>query len=171
MISVDAVLSAVSDTKSLALFNDIATTRDNGIDTMQLFAAERHISRKQYYTRLSCLTNIGLVKRNNRRYSLTGLGKIVYDAIENIEQAVKNHSKLVAIDCIANYEMIPNDIRISIIDTLFSGPKKNNNRIRLLLTSQLEADKDCEMDFHNNNKKNIIRSAVHGNASQLLESE
>jgi hypothetical protein len=65
MISVAAVLDAVSDTKSLALFKDIATTRDNGGDTMQLFAIERHISRKQYYTRLSCLTNIGLVKRNN----------------------------------------------------------------------------------------------------------
>lgn len=171
MVSVDAVLVAVSNTKSLVLFKDIATTRDNGVDTMQLFAKEQHISRKQYYTRLSCLISIGLVKRKNGRYSLTSLGKILYDAIEYIEKAADNHSKLVAIDCMADNDEIPNDIRISIIDSLLSGPEDNNNRIKLLLTSQLEADKDDKIYFDNKDDKDIVQPAVHGNASQLLESE
>jgi hypothetical protein len=99
------------------------------------------------------------------------LGKIVYDALEYIEKAVDNHSKLVAVDCMAENDVIPNDVRISIIDTLLSGPEDNNNRIKLLLTSQLEADKNGKIDFHNNNDKDIVQPAVHGNASQLLESE
>jgi predicted transcriptional regulator len=59
-----------------------------------------NLSTKQYYSRISGLLNIGLIKRHKRRYSITHLGKVVYDAQMIIGKALAYYRKLKAIESI-----------------------------------------------------------------------
>ena len=76
MRSVVDILNTISDDKSLLLFNTIAIT--NGEPEIQV--RKMGITLKQYYSRMSKLTKADLIRRKNGRYSLTLLGKIVYEA-------------------------------------------------------------------------------------------
>jgi hypothetical protein len=58
------------------------------------------LTRKQYYSRMSALTNAGLILRSNGQYSLTSFGKVVYEAQLLIEMAKQNYWKLRAIDSV-----------------------------------------------------------------------
>src|SRR5207245_8324411 len=55
-------------------------------------------SRKQYYSRVSAITEAGLVTRKNKKYCLTSLGKIVYGSQITTQNALNNYWKLRAID-------------------------------------------------------------------------
>jgi predicted transcriptional regulator len=59
-----------------------------------------NLSRKQYYSRLSGLMNAGLIRRDKGKYSLTLVGKIVYDAQLKIGKALSYYWKLKAIESI-----------------------------------------------------------------------
>jgi hypothetical protein len=59
-----------------------------------------NLSKKQYYSRLSGLMNAGLIRRDSGKYSLTLVGKIVYDAHLNIGKALSYYWKLKAIESI-----------------------------------------------------------------------
>jgi predicted transcriptional regulator len=50
-----------------------------------------HLSRKQYYARLSALLKTGLVKREMSMYSLTIFGLIIYHVQEIIGKAVNQY--------------------------------------------------------------------------------
>jgi predicted transcriptional regulator len=86
MVSVSGILSAISNDKSLVLFNTIALA---GGDT-SILISRLNLTRKQYYSRMSDLTNAGVIRRKNGNYFLTSLGKVVYDAQELIGKAVRN---------------------------------------------------------------------------------
>ena len=65
----------MADDKALTLFNRIALTgKENGC-TPSL--KEMQLSVKQYYSRMSALMKVGLIKRNKGNYRLTILGKTV----------------------------------------------------------------------------------------------
>lgn len=87
-------LNAISDDKSLLLFQTIALTSPDSNSLQH----RTKLTRKQYYTRTYRLINAGLVKRRNGKYYLTAYGKIVYDAQKIIENAYTNYWKLKAID-------------------------------------------------------------------------
>ncbi|HET7146882.1 MAG TPA: hypothetical protein VFI73_00125 [Candidatus Nitrosopolaris sp.] len=87
-------LNAISDDKSLLLFQTIALTSPDSNSLQH----RTKLTRKQYYTRTYRLINTGLVKRRNGKYYLTAYGKIVYDAQKIIENAYTNYWKLKAID-------------------------------------------------------------------------
>jgi predicted transcriptional regulator len=59
-----------------------------------------NLTTKQYYSRLSGLMAAGLIRRKNGKYSLTLIGKIVYDAQINIGKALSYYWKLKAIESI-----------------------------------------------------------------------
>ena len=75
MISVVNILNAISDDKSLLLFNTIAIT--NGETEIQV--RKMGITLKQYYSRMANLTKADLVRRKNGIYFLTLMGRIIYD--------------------------------------------------------------------------------------------
>lgn len=80
MVSVSDSLSAISNDKSLVLFNTIAlATEDSSILIGRL-----RLTRKQFYSRMSELTKAGLIRRRNGKYFLTSFGRIVYGAQELI---------------------------------------------------------------------------------------
>jgi predicted transcriptional regulator len=95
MISLTDVLDAISDDRSLLLFNTIALSNSESSD---ILASKLNLTRKQYYSRMSELVKANLVNRRNGKYFLTSLGKIVYDAQTTIRKAIGNYWKLKAID-------------------------------------------------------------------------
>ena len=84
LISIEEVLKSISDDKSLVLFNTIALT--NGETEIQI--RKMGLTTKQYYSRISKLTKADLIKRKNGKYSLTVLGKVVYEAHATIGKAL-----------------------------------------------------------------------------------
>lgn len=63
------------------------------------------LTSKQYYKRISDLSNAGLITRKKGKYFLTSFGEIVYKAQELMAQAVRFQSKLKVIDSIDTSEL------------------------------------------------------------------
>ena len=59
-----------------------------------------NLTTKQYYSRVSRLLNAGLIKRHKGKYSLTLLGKVVYDTQMTIGKALTYYWKLKAIESV-----------------------------------------------------------------------
>ena len=94
--SITDILKKISDDKALTLFNSIAVCHGEGYSRLP----EMNLSKKQYYSRLSGLMDAGLIRRLKGKYSLTLIGKIVYDAHLNIGRALSHYWKLKAIESI-----------------------------------------------------------------------
>jgi predicted P-loop ATPase/GTPase len=109
MASVSDILSAISDDKSLVLFNIIALASGDS----SILISRLNLTRKQYYSRMSDLTNAG-------KYFVTSFGKVVYKAQELIGMAVRYSSNLKAIDSVESPEFPASELS-KIIDTLISN--------------------------------------------------
>jgi hypothetical protein len=119
MIVVADVLKTIADDKSLVLFNTIALSNSDS----DILISTLHLTRKQYYARLSALLKAGLVKREMAKYYLTTFGMILYHAQEIIGKALNEYWKLKAIDSInvtCNGEL-PLDQFHRIIDKLITN--------------------------------------------------
>ena len=95
--SITSAIKVLSDDKTLTLFNGIAIS--NGEKYIPI--KEMNLTTKQYYSRISGLLNTGLIKRHKGKYSLTLLGKVVYDSQMTIGKALTYYWKLKAIESIA----------------------------------------------------------------------
>ena len=114
MVSVVEILEAISDVKSLKLFNTIATKGGNSED----LSVQLKLSRKEYYSRMSRLMKTGMVKRKNGKHFLTAFGKVIYDAQVTVKKAVESYWKLKAIDSIDLSDEITVKERDKLIHTL-----------------------------------------------------
>ena len=149
MVSVSDSLSAISNDKSLVLFNTIAlATEDSSILIGRL-----GLTRKQFYSRMSELTKAGLIRRRNGKYFLTSFGRIVYGAQELIGNAIQYTLKLKAIDSIDTPEF-PVEERDKLIDTLI-----NNSEIKELLVSR-DSNNNIPAEKEIAHNKEIIVSAL-----------
>jgi hypothetical protein len=104
-LSVAMVLCAISDDKSLSLFRSIANSSDSTsvgqpppIDDSRISMSRINLTPSQYYSRINRLRSIGLINRRKARYSLSSLGKILYEIQNIIDIAIQNRWKLVALD-------------------------------------------------------------------------
>ena len=71
------------------LFNSIAAdTYDDNTPSESV-----KLTRKQYYHKLSKLTQVDLIKRKSGRYLLTPFGKVIYGVQLGFGDAVDNHLK------------------------------------------------------------------------------
>ena len=75
--------------------------------SIDICLSEMNLSTKQYYHRLSGLMDAGLIRRDNGKYSLTLVGKIVYDAHLKIGKALSYYWKLKAIESIEMSSLLP----------------------------------------------------------------
>jgi len=116
LISVANILNAISDDKSLLLFNTIAIT--NGETEIQ--ARKMGLCLKQYYLRMAKLTKADLIRRKNGRYFLTLMGRIVYDSQMTIGKALNYYWKLQALDSIQTSSTagLPKEELFKLVDTL-----------------------------------------------------
>jgi hypothetical protein len=126
MVSVSDILSAISDDRSLVLFNTIALASGDS----SILISRLNLTPKQYYSRLSDLIKAGLVRRMNGKYFVTSFGKVVNKAQELIGLAVKYSSKLQAIDSVESPKFPAAELS-KIIDTLIS-----NSEIKEILVSR-----------------------------------
>ena len=113
-VSVEDVLKAVSDSKSLDMFRSIA----KGSVESEVLKETRGLSKKQYYFRMRQLLKAGLVQRIKGRFSLTCLGAVVYHAQLIVEKGVNNYWKLKAIDSIQSSAEIGQHERTKLIKTI-----------------------------------------------------
>jgi len=113
-VSVEDVLKAVSDSKSLDMFRSIA----KGSVESEVLKETRGLSKKQYYFRMGQLLKAGLVQRIKGRFSLTCLGAVVYHAQLIVEKGVNNYWKLKAIDSIQSSAEIGEHERTKLIKTI-----------------------------------------------------
>lgn len=111
---VSAVLSAIADDASLELFKLIAGTSASS----EVLRSKITLTRKQYYSRLYRLTQSGLVKRRDNEYSLTALGKVLYDAQATLESALENYWRIKVIDSLGGSGEIPSEERKKIVESL-----------------------------------------------------
>jgi hypothetical protein len=150
--SVVDVLKKISDDKTLTLFNSIAVF--NGDKYIHL--REMNLTPKQYYSRLSGLMAAGLIRRKNGKYSLTLIGKIVYDAQINIGKALSYYWKLKAIESIEMSSpgaRLPKEELIQLINTLI-----DNNFIRdFLIKESLLHTIDSQRHQHQQSKEETDR--------------
>jgi len=114
--SVADILNAISDDKSLLLFNTIAIS--NGETDSQV--RKMGITLKQYYSRIAKLTKADLIRRRNGKYFLTLMGKIVYEAHMRIGKALNYYWKLHALESIqtSSPDGLPKEEISKLVDTL-----------------------------------------------------
>jgi predicted transcriptional regulator len=149
MVTVSDILSAISDDKSLVLFNTIAIA--SGDSTILI--SRLNLTRKQYYSRMFDLINAGLVRRMNGKYFVTSFGKVVYKAQDLIGMAVRFSSKLKAIDSIESPEFPAAELS-KIIDTLIS-----NSEIKEILVSP-QSNNDIPAEYEIAYNKELRVSAI-----------
>ena len=89
-----AIINAISNEQSLDLFKAIAQTNANS----DILTKKARLTRKQYYSRMSRMTKVGLIQRKNGKYFLTSLGRVIYQAQTLIGNTLKDYWKLKAID-------------------------------------------------------------------------
>lgn len=116
------VLEAISDSKSLEIFRDIA----KGTGDSEALKAKEGLSRKQYYIRTQKLMNAGIVKRFKGKFSLTNFGVVVYHAALIMVAGVDSYWKLKAIDSIQDSGQIVEHERIKLIQTILHGSTIEN---------------------------------------------
>jgi predicted transcriptional regulator len=113
-VSVEDVLKAVSDSKSLDMFRTIA----KGSVESEILKQTKGLSKKQYYFRMRQLLKAALVQRIKGSFSLTCLGAVVYHAQLIVEKGVNNYWKLKAIDSIQSSAEIGQNERMQLIKTM-----------------------------------------------------
>jgi hypothetical protein len=127
VISIENVLRAIVDDKSLILFNNIALAGrgggGGGLGSSDILISRLGLTRKQYYSRISALLKTGLIRRENRQYEVTSFGMIIYDILSVIGTAINYYWKLKAIDSIEIEHKLPIDERSKIINTLIDNEK------------------------------------------------
>ena len=142
---VESIFSAISDNKSLSLFNIIAImssspASDVGHSNGEILISRLNLTRKQYYTRINQLRDAGLITRKRARFVLTSLGRVVYETHKTISVAIQNRWKLEAIDSIQTSQLanrMPTEQRQKLINTLLGDCDK----IRDILLCHCEAEK------------------------------
>ena len=116
------VLEAISDQISIDIVTAISNNVTNSDSIMKLL----DLSRKQYYSRCSDLSNIGLVSKQNGEMILTSFGRIVYNAQLKIAIAFSHSSELRMIDAIHSHSGLSVDQQKIIIDKLLDDSLLKN---------------------------------------------
>ncbi len=122
--SLEDVLHAISDFKSLDMFYSIAK---RSVES-EVLKQTKGLSRKQYYSRTKQLLNVGLIKKRKGRFSLTCFGAVVYHAQLGIESGIKNYWKLKAVDSIQSSTDIGEQEQVKLIKSILG-----DNRIERIL--------------------------------------
>ena len=103
--SITYILQKISDDKTLILLRNIAILDGRN----HIPVGKMDLTTKQYYSRISGLMTAGLIKRNRGKYSLSCLGKVVYDVQLIIGRTLQNYWKLKAIESMQDSEFPEQD--------------------------------------------------------------
>jgi hypothetical protein len=119
--SITSILKKISDDKALILFNDIAVSDGDRYIPLR----EMNLTTKQYYSRISGLLSVGLIRRDKGKYSLTLLGKVIYDSQMIIGKTLAYYWKLKAIESVEASASVtsglPAEQRVQLINALIDN--------------------------------------------------
>ena len=116
------VLKVISDQISIDIVTAISNNVTNSDNIMQIL----DLTRKQYYSRCSRLSNIGLVIKQNGEMMLTSFGRLVYNAQLKIANAFSYSSQLRMVDTIKSHSGLSEDQQKIIIDKLLDDSQLKN---------------------------------------------
>jgi flagellar motor switch protein FliG len=115
-INIVGILSALSDDKTLTIYNTIALGQRH--DSMTLIK-NMGITSHQYYSRLHKISKAGLTRKENGKYVTTHLGNVVYEAISLVGRALKYYWVLKAIESFQKPSAIKSkEVMSKLIDSL-----------------------------------------------------
>jgi hypothetical protein len=141
--SITYILKKISDDKALVLFNSIAVSSSN--DDRYIPLKEMNLTTKQYYARVSGLTDAGLVKRHKGKYSLTLLGRVVYESQMTIGKTLAYYWKLKAIESIEMSKSgLPNEERIQLINALIDNHQIKDILMKSISNHSVETDSSMQ---------------------------
>jgi hypothetical protein len=145
--SISLILKRISDDKALVLLNSIAVV--DGEKYIQL--KRMNLTTKQYYSRISGLTDAGLIKRHKGKYSLTMLGHVVYDSQMIIGKTLAYYWKLKVIESVemSTHSGLPNEEITQLINALI-----DNHRIRDILMKSISSSTE-NLHTENNSDNNV----------------
>ena len=93
------ILRTLNSLGALVIFQRVAKSGINGIDNTSLVQSVLpHLTRKQYYLRMTALKQAGLISRNCGKYRLTSLGLVIRYSLRIIDKGVMFKWALRAID-------------------------------------------------------------------------
>ena len=99
---------------------------------------------KQFYSRMAKLTKADLIRRRNGRYSLTLLGKIVYEAHVTIGKALNYYWKLQALESIQTSIStgLPKEEISKLVDTLIDDYQIKDILMKTPLPTEVRYSRD-----------------------------
>jgi hypothetical protein len=115
--AVAKIFESLSDEQSVILFTTIATGDINSIE----LRSKVSLTRKQYYSRLSRMIRVGLIRRRSGKLVVTAFGKIVFKSQKIVENANNNQWKLKVLDSIDVSEELPREERRKLLDNLIEN--------------------------------------------------
>jgi hypothetical protein len=121
------VLKSISDDKSLSIFQAIADVNSNN---GEINLKKLDLSPKRYYSRISAMTETGLIKRQSGRYYLTAFGKVVYCCTMITKNALKNYYNLKIVEATED-NGFPNEEWSKLMDALI-----DNQEVKQFLTKK-----------------------------------
>jgi hypothetical protein len=93
--NVGDIFKALSNEQSVFIFNAIWYANQNGIDMSSINEINASDLHNQYYSSLSALIEQDLIKTNKEgRYCFTSLGKLLYEQMKIIENALQDKENL-----------------------------------------------------------------------------
>jgi hypothetical protein len=100
--SIKNIYEVLSDNKALVLFDTIALTDvdNDGVKGAEIQIRKLGLTTRQYYSKITNLMDTGLVRRQRGRFSLTLLGKMIYDIHITTSRILRCHGKLKAIESV-----------------------------------------------------------------------
>ena len=133
--SIASVLKVISEERSLVIFNDIVLSGNDNDRFISL--KEINLSSRLYHSRLSSFLETGLIKRHKSRYVPTLLGRVVYDSLMIIEEALSQYWKLKVIDQIemSDFDLPTDEAMTQLINALI-----DNHRIKYVLLKYVDVD-------------------------------
>jgi predicted transcriptional regulator len=140
------VLSVLSKNDALTIF----LMTEEGIRSELDTPAKIGLTKKQYYTRLKQLVDLGLVEKHNESYTQTAFGKVVYRKhILGLTNNIKNSKYL------------------QMVDALKANPKFNEKDIMELIS---KVEPQINIDLQESPKKNsTITSSYEDMVRKILE--
>jgi len=108
------VLKVISNQITIDIVTAISNNVTNSDNIMQIL----DLTRKQYSSRCTRLSNIGLVSKQNGEMMLTSFGRLVYNAQLKIANAFSHSSQLRMIDAIKSHSGLSEEQQKIVIDKL-----------------------------------------------------
>jgi DNA-binding HxlR family transcriptional regulator len=139
-------MKALSDVKSLVLFETVASSSPSGLRSDELNRNLR-LTPKRLYSRISSLTNAGLVKKRGGRYFLTSYGRIIRSSLDIMNKASLYYTKLAAIDSIEASNInnnFPEEERKNIVQILVQNKQVRDILLNGDIKRSIAAYKDNE---------------------------